>query len=117
MGARVDYSQIAELHRLGYSARQIAERLGCDPKTVHRWRRAQGLTTLPENSGYPVTPERLEAARLMFADGASRHDVSLTLRMHEGTLRRYFPGTAWTFEESGRMSQMVQHLNRIEALA
>ena len=115
MSKIVDYDSIAELNRLGYSASQIATRLGCSTKSVERWRSSRGLTTLPENASRRVSPERLEAARSMLADGASHKDICRTLRMNRETLRRHFPGTAWTPEQSGRLAQMVRQLNRIEA--
>lgn len=111
-----DYESIAELHRLGYSAPQIAARAGCSTRTVGRWRRSQGLTERPAHASYPVTPERLEAARRMLEDGASHHDISLTLHMSVHTLRAHFPGTAWSRDESIRLAHMVRQLNRIEAL-
>lgn len=115
MSIYVNHDSIAELHRLGYSASQIATRLGCSTKTVERWRSSRGLTKLPENASRRVSPERLEAARSMLADGASHKDICLTLHMNRGTLRRHFPGTAWTPSQSGQLAQMVRKLNRLEA--
>lgn len=112
-----DYESIAELHRLGYSATQIAARAGCSTRTVVRWRRSQGLTTLPENASVPASQERLDAARRMLEDGVSHKDISRTLRMNPETLRRHFPGTAWTTQQSGRLAQMVRQLNRIEVFS
>lgn len=116
-GCPVDYVQVAELQKLGYSVSQIATRLGCSTKAVERWRRSEGLTILRANASRPVTPERLEAARRMIEDGASHRDVSLTLRMSRKTLRRHFPDTAWTPEQAGHAARMVQRLNRIETRA
>lgn len=115
MSTPMDYASIAELHRLGYTANQIAVRVGCSTRTVERWRRSQGLTERPAHASYPATPERLEAARSMLADGASHKDICLTLRMNRETLRRHFPGTAWTPSQSGHLAQMVRQLNQLES--
>lgn len=112
-----DYESIAELNRLGYSATQIAARAGCSTRTVVRWRRSQRMPILPENASVPASQERLEAARLMLEDGVSHKDISRTLHMTRETLRRHFPGTAWTTQQSGRLAQMVRQLNRIEVLS
>lgn len=117
MSTPADHESIAELHRLGYSAPQIAVRAGCSTRTVERWRRSQGLTERPAHSSYPVTPERLEAARRLLDDGASHKDISQTLHMSRTTLQRHFPGTAWTRDESIRMAHMVRQLNRLEVFA
>ena len=113
-GVHVDRDELARLHRLGFSAPQIAVRLGCGERTVTRWRKSAGVDApVPDYACHRVSAERLEAARRLLDDGLSIHDVSLTLRMSEATIRKYFPGAGWTREESGRFSAMVRRLNEI----
>ena len=116
MSKIVDYDKIAELNRQGYTAAQIATRVGCCTRVVSRWRvRTGAAKPLPVNAGSPVTLERLESARRLLADGASQKETAVTLGMSRATLRRYFPGQVWTRQEAGHQAQMVRQLNRIEA--
>jgi len=110
---RLDYELMRRLHEEGLSAPQIAERVGCTPRTVTRWRRQEGLTrVIPATAGAPATPERLEQARRLLDDGASYQEVSRTLGMHERTLMRHFPGRGWSKREGGRLGAYVTQMNR-----
>lgn len=108
--------QVAELTRVGLSARQIAERLGCSKRTVTRWRRV----LLIESGGVPgesvaagVNDRLAEAARLI-ADGAPQREVARTLHIHHRTLRREFPGTAWDRSQIGEFARLSRKLQAID---
>lgn len=108
------WPRIEELNALGWSSSRIAAELGCAEKTVHRWRVRNGLAqTVGQNVGRRVSAERLERARRMFDDGASRSDVGRTLGMAWATIDRHFPGTAWTPEQAGEAAAMSRKLRAL----
>lgn len=106
---RYDREQIAALTRQGKTAAQIAELLGCTERTVSRVRIETG-TAKPVSpySGKPVSPERLEQARLMLNDGAPWSEISRTLHISEHSLAKHFPGTQWTREQMNDLSAAIQ---------
>lgn len=105
--------EFKELQRLGYSAAQIAERMGVTDRTVTRWRKNAGLTKpIAENVGRPVADERLDAAARLLEDGAPYAEVCRTLGMNSRTVRKYFPGHTWTAEQSGQFAAAIHQMNR-----
>lgn len=117
MSKYVDPELIERLHNEGLSAPEIAHRVGCSDRTVTRWRRANGLTKLTSpNAGKPISPERLEAARRMLDDGASYADVQTTLGIQQDTVRRHFPGRAWSPQQVAQYLVMVRAMHRLEGV-
>lgn len=105
----VDQERILELHRRGLSARMIAFEVGCATRTITRFRARHGLTVpQPANAARPACPERLERARVMLEDGASHLEVRETLGLHSATIRRHFPGTAWSRDQVNDARKMAQ---------
>lgn len=49
----------------------------------------------------PPTPERLEQARQLLADGASQRETQRTTGIARETLRQHFPGHGWTYKDGG----------------
>lgn len=49
----------------------------------------------------PPSPERLQQAANLFADGASQREVQRTTGLARETLRKNFPAAGWTFVEGG----------------
>jgi len=112
-GKRVDYERLAELNARGMSAAKIAEALGCEPRTVYRWRSAQGIAQpLPESRNPDDLPARLEQARRLLEDGAPYNEVVKTLHMHKRTLQRHFPGMAWSKVEGSRLGAFITRMQR-----
>ena len=111
----IDRERVLKLHRQGMSASEIAALVECSPRTITRIRKSEGLSEplTPEGNG-PVTPERLEAARLMLEDGASAKEVRRTLHMSQATLRNHFPGMSWSKGEVCEFARMVAEMNRLE---
>lgn len=73
-------------------------------------RGAGGLFT-----GSKADPEKLERARLMLEDGASRREVTRTLGLHSSTLANHFPDSGWTSRQAGAFMMMEYKMsNRIE---
>lgn len=64
----------------------------------------------------PPTPERLEQARRLLADGASQRETQRTTGLARETLRKYFPGKGWTQKEGGDFRALTktaeQQINR-----
>ena len=114
MAPRVDHNEILRLHRAGWSARRIAKELGCTERTVTRVRARNGLTQrLSPFQGKPLAPERLEFARELFADGASRKEVIRTLGLNWSTVNRHFPNDRWTPAQAGELSAMIRKFGRV----
>lgn len=110
----LDDAQMHELHSRGWSARQIADEVGCTVRSVSRWRKRKGLSQpTPPNGCRPISAERLEQARRLFDGGASRRDVQMTLGMSTKTIVRHFPGTAWTPRQSGEAAAMSRKLRAL----
>ena len=52
--------------------------------------------------------ERLKQAADLFEDGASQREVQRTTGMSRMTLRKYFPGTGWTFIQGGEFRALTK---------
>jgi transposase-like protein len=111
-------SQIAELHAQNMTARDIAAELGCNIRTVIRWRTTQGFSRpMPAFACHPITPERLAAAAAMVADGASFREIERTLHVAQKTLVRHFPGAQWTHQQAAELAAAVRRANRLQRRA
>lgn len=106
----VDREQVHILTEQGFSAAQIAERLGCAPRAVTRARAALGIQgPHGDLAGARATPERLEQARALIEDGCSQAEVARTLGMSKRTLRRHFPDAQWTSEQVREHQALMGH--------
>lgn len=56
----------------------------------------------------PATPEQLQHAAQLLADGASQKETHRTTGISRTTLRKYFPGQAWTSAQSGEYAALVR---------
>lgn len=83
----------------GMSATDIADILGVTPDTVARYRRRMGLTSRSVHR--PVSSDLIERMRLMVEDGASHREIARTLGVHPKTVSKRFPGTGWSYQQSG----------------
>jgi DNA invertase Pin-like site-specific DNA recombinase len=111
-----DTEQFVKLQASKLTARQIADRMGCDPRTVQRWRSRLGLAEPARPfAGKPIPAERMAQVRSMFDDGASKAEVVRTMHVSRQTLARYFPDDGWTPTEGGEYAAMVRQLNRLAA--
>lgn len=67
----------------------------------------------------PPSPERLQQAADLFADGASQKEVTRTTGLARETLAKYFPGRGWTYKEGGDFRALTKsaekQINRISA--
>jgi predicted transcriptional regulator len=58
-----------------------------------------------------IDPEKLAKAKQMLEEGCSQQEVALTLNMSRNTIRKYFPGTAWTFQQRAEHGVLVRTMN------
>lgn len=108
-----DAEHVLTLHARGLSAAEIAERVGCASRTVIRIRKRHGLTQpVPTHAGIPITQERLDAARVMFDDGAPQREIRRTLGMSQATLMHHFPGRSWSRVEAAEFARAIQQAKR-----
>jgi IS30 family transposase len=92
---KVDRDTLAALVSQGLTTPQIAERLNVNPATIARHRAALGITTaLPR-----MTPERRATIEQMLDDEMPFAEIHRTEGAHPDTLRRHFPGRAWTVQQ------------------
>ena len=56
----------------------------------------------------PPSPERLQQAARLIADGASQREVQRTTGLARETIRKHFPGKGWTFVEGGRFRALTR---------
>lgn len=105
---------IAPLHALGYSAKEIAVRVGCSSRTVTRWRSQAGVAQhLPEGAARPVSAVKLRAAAVLLADGASYAEVSRTVHIAKDTLKRHLPGYTYTAQQSAEVAAIARKLRSL----
>lgn len=95
-GKHVDVAAVQFLTEEGWSAQRIAAELDCDKRTVHRIRVRLGIAKPARRL---MTPEELEIAERMLADGAPVSEVEATLGRAEGALNRRYKGRGWSKQE------------------
>ncbi|AXN53223.1 hypothetical protein PBI_HARLEY_61 [Mycobacterium phage Harley] len=93
----VEVEKVAWLTRMGWTAPQIAEQLGCHHRTVQR---ARAKTGVAKPKPPALSTEILEEAARMLADGASQNEVARTLGVGQATISAHFRGQGWTREQS-----------------
>lgn len=94
----LDRDAIARLHDEGLTGREIAAQLGYSEDAVGRIRKELGI-----NPGIRMTPERHARIQQMLNDGWSWAEIERTEGATWDTMRRHFPGTAWTHTHAGHM--------------
>ena len=104
--------RVMELTRDGRSARDIAEILGITERSVLRHRRAAGLSREP---GTPMTADELRRAEALLNDGCSLQEVARTLGRSARTIKRRFPGRAWTRAQIDEHLSMIRRFKALEA--
>lgn len=115
---REEYAERANAVRrytqAGYSADYIADRLGCDPRTVVRHRRALGLS---KPAPPRITEQQLAQALPLLQDGAGYAETARTIGCKSDALARHLPGYGLTKAEAGARGQLNRYINRIGAAA
>ena len=108
MNTKVDRDHVRRMITQGETTRVIAEQLGCHPDTIRRIRVELGLSH--PYRGRPMTEERLHAIWQMLYDGWSHKEIHATEGADVETIRRYFPGTAWTHHEAGEHRAVLRSI-------
>lgn len=93
--AIADLDEFARLDAEGTPDAELAVRFGCSKATVIRTRKRLGLP--PRRTFY--SQEELARFAELLADGWSHAEICRTTGVDDETLRRHFPGSAWTYRE------------------
>lgn len=101
----IDREAIARLNDEGLTGRQIAKQLGYTEHTIWRIRKELGISP-----GVHMTPERKAAIQHMVNDGWSWKEIERTEGANYDTMRRHFPGTAWTYSQVGEYRAGIRHV-------
>lgn len=106
---KLDRDRVKALARQGLTNRAIAEKLGCCETTITRIRVELGIAH--EYRGKPMTETRLHAIWQMLFEGWSHEEIHRTEGADVDTIRKYFPGTAWTHQQAGEHQAALRLLN------
>lgn len=90
---KISGERIVEMTRLGMSASQIAEIVGCSDRTVVRVRAREGIAG---HCPPPLSAEKVSAAEEMLTDGCSIRETARTLGVSYESVHRRFPGRGWS---------------------
>ncbi|QDK01924.1 helix-turn-helix DNA binding domain protein [Arthrobacter phage Vibaki] len=92
---KVDLTELAALVEQGLTTPQLAEHFAVTPSTIARNRKRLGISTECPR----MTPERRATIEAMIEDGMPFAEIHRTEGADPETLRRHFPGRAWTTEQ------------------
>lgn len=93
----------------GHSAAGIAKRLHFSVRTIQRYQSDRGC--LPKRAT-KITEEEKLIAKKMLEDGASYKEVGRTLGRSDSAFSRYFPGYAWTPQQTGKHAALMRWADR-----
>ncbi len=105
----VDTRQVALLTEQGWSAAAIAVDLGCTERTVTRIRKRLGIAK-PHSRW--LTPDEIEHAERLLADGCSINEVERTMGRAPGSLHRRFRGRGWTLQQASEFGVFCKKMAR-----
>lgn len=81
----------------GQPSRYLAKILGVTFVTILQWRRRE---TRPDWRKIRTSDLMIQKIEDMLNDGASHSEISRTLGVGGETIKKYFPGTAWSMEQT-----------------
>lgn len=99
---KVDRAEFADLAAKGWTNEQLQQHFQVSDSTISRIRKTTGTSTAPR-----MTPERKATIEAMLADEWSFAEIGRTEGADPETLRRHFPGQAWT------VAQRAAHLSAL----
>ena len=112
---KVDRAEFLRLNGAGWTAARMAEHFGCSLNTISRLRKQFAVSPKPV-----MTEERKQAIAGMLADGWSHEEIQRTEGADVSTIRRHFPGTAWTAQQRAAHQAVLRaenpHFNRHPSL-
>lgn len=94
---------VRELTRLGYSSREIAERLGIDRINVIRARKHLGIAQTPAPR---LTAEQITMAADLLVGGASVAETARSVGCSWWSINRHLPGHSWTHAQRTEYTTM-----------
>lgn len=104
--------RVVAMTRQGMSASAIAEVLHVATRTVQRDRKAGGVSKAFCGERR-ITPEEIERAGELLADGCSLGETARTLgRAHE-TIRRRYPDAVWSRAQVSANAVMARQASRV----
>lgn len=110
MGCKIDDARVARLTKEGWTAKAIAEHLGCGVRAVTRSRVRSGVA---RPSPRFLTPEEIDTVERLLADGASLREAARTIGRESGaTLHRRFAGRGWTHQECGQFAMAIRYAGK-----
>jgi len=108
-GARkkVDRDEFRRLDAEGRTLKELADHFGVDRVTASRIRKELGLTR-----EHFLTPERKARIEERIEDGWPFNEIARTERVDVETLRRHWPGRAWSVAQAGVFNAEVRNLHK-----
>lgn len=107
--ARVDVELILQLTREGMTCAEVAAIVGCNERTVTRWRVRSGHVSPKPFMGRRYTPEELATYETCLDEGWSFREITRTYGVDKDTLARHFPGRGWTRTQTGELVGAMRH--------
>ena len=103
---KVDREQFAALAQSGATNAQLADHFEVSHATITRLRKAAGCAGPTRTA---PTPETLARVAELLQDGWSHKEIHRSGIMHPETIRKHFPGTAWTQRECDDHRRAIKH--------
>lgn len=110
---KIDYDEFRRLNDDGWTIAELAEHYQVNRRTVSRVRSQLGIAH--EYLGRPMTDERKAVIQQMIDDCWSHEEIHRTEGADVSTLRKYWPGTAWTDQQRAQHASTLRtigHFNR-----
>lgn len=102
---KVDREEFRRLDGQGWTLQDLASHFGVNVATASRVRKELGL-----NRDHFLTPERKARIAERIEDGWPFAEIARTERVDPETLRRHWPGRAWTHAQRGAFQGAVRRL-------
>lgn len=106
---KIDRDTVKALIEQGKSNVEIAEHFNCHADSISRIRTELGISHA--YLGRPMTETRMLAIWQMLFDGWSHAEIHATEGANVDTIKRYFPGTAWTPEQVSDYARTLRTVN------
>lgn len=103
---KIDRAELTRLTVDGWTLKQLAEHFGAHPTSISRLRSRLGISPKPT-----MTPERRARIEAMLADEWSFAEIARTEGADPETLRRHFPGQAWTTAQRAAHLAALRHVH------
>jgi uncharacterized protein YerC len=100
---KIDLEEFRQLLGDGWTASQLANHFESSTATITRYRRLAGAPS------HLLSPERIARIDAMIEDGWSFAEISRTEGVHVETLRRRYPGRAWTMRQRDAYVSTVRY--------